>query len=227
MLTNLFETIYTDTQITGTEAIISLFVTLLLGLIISFVYLKTTTNASRDFAATIILIPALISVVITMVNGNSATSIAILGAFSLIRFRSMQGTSKELSYILFTMALGLATGVGYLWFALFLTVVVCMVLILLHITKYGEEKSPKRNLRITIPENLDYEGIFADIFAQYLSYVDLIQVKTTNLGSMYELQYHIIMKDKTQEKEMIDAIRTRNGNLNIICGRVQTQKEGL
>ena len=119
---------------------------------------------------------------------------------TIIRFRSMQGTSKDLAYILFTMTLGLATGMGYIKFSVVLTFVVCLVLILLHFSQYGEVKAEKKDLRITIPENLDYTGIFDDIFEQYTSYQDLMRVKTTNLGSMYELQYHIILKDPRREK---------------------------
>lgn len=139
----------------------------------------------------------------------------------------MQGTSKDLAYILFTMTLGLATGMGYVKFAVVLTIIVCVVLILLSYSQYGEVKAEKKDLRITIPENLDYTGIFDDIFMQYTSFWDLMRVKTTNLGSMYELEYHIILKDPRREKEMIDAIRTRNGNLNIVCGKMNFTKEEL
>lgn len=223
----MFDSIFTTETITMQQAVISIVVAFILGFIISITYMKTSDNHSKNFACTLVIIPALISVVITLVNGNQATSIAILGAFSLIRFRSMQGTSKDLSYILFTMTLGLATGMGYIKFSVVLTFVVCLVLILLHFSQYGEVKAEKIDLRITIPENLDYTGIFDDIFEQYTSYQDLMRVKTTNLGSMYELQYHIILKDPRREKEMIDAIRTRNGNLNIVCGKMNFSREEL
>lgn len=223
----MFDSIFTTETITMQQAVISIVVAFILGFIISITYMKTSDNHSKNFACTLVIIPALISVVITLVNGNQATSIAILGAFSLIRFRSMQGTSKDLSYILFTMTLGLATGMGYIKFSVVLTFVVCLVLILLHFSQYGEVKAEKKDLRITIPENLDYTGIFDDIFEQYTSYQDLMRVKTTNLGSMYELQYHIILKDPRREKEMIDAIRTRNGNLNIVCGKMNFSREEL
>ena len=223
----MFDTIFTGETISIQQSILSIVIALLLGLIISITYMKTSDNHSGNFACTLVITPALISVIITLVNGNQATSIAILGAFGLIRFRSLQGTSKDLSYILFTMTLGLASGMGYVKFACILTIFVCLVLILLSYFKYGEVKKEKKNLRITIPEDLDYTGIFDDIFQQYTSYHDLIQVKTTNLGSMYELNYHIILKDSLKEKEMIDAIRTRNGNLNIVCGKVNFEKEAL
>lgn len=223
----MFDSIFTASTVSMQQAVISILVAFLLGLVISFTYMKTSQNHSKNFACTLVIIPALISVIITLVNGNQATSIAILGAFSLIRFRSMQGTSKDLSYILFTMTLGLATGMGYIKFAVVLTVIICLVLILLSTLKYGEIKSEKKDLRITIPENLDYTGIFDDIFEHHTSFHDLMSVKTTNLGSMYELQYHIILKDPATEKAMIDAIRTRNGNLNIVCGKISFSKEEL
>lgn len=223
----MFDTIFTSSTVSMQQSILSILAAFLLGLVISFTYMKTSENHSKNFACTLVVIPALISVIITLVNGNQAASIAILGAFSLIRFRSMQGTSKDLSYILFTMTLGLATGMGYIKFAVVLTIIVCLVLIVLFAFRFGEVKSEKKDLRITIPENLDYTGIFDDLFEQYTSFHDLMSVKTTNLGSMYELQYHIILRDPAKEKEMIDAIRTRNGNLNIVCGKISFSKEEL
>lgn len=223
----MFDTIFTSSTVSMPQAVISILAAFLLGLVISVTYMKTSENHSKNFACTLVIIPALISVIITLVNGNQATSIAILGAFSLIRFRSMQGTSKDLSYILFTMTLGLATGMGYIKFAVVLTVIICLALIFLFKFKYGEVTSEKKDLRITIPENLDYTGIFDDLFEQYTYFHDLMSVKTTNLGSMYELQYHIILRDPAKEKEMIDAIRTRNGNLNIVCGKISFSKESL
>lgn len=223
----MFDTIFTSSTVSMQQSVLSILAAFILGLIISFTYMKTSENHSKNFACTLVIIPALISVIITLVNGNQAASIAILGAFSLIRFRSMQGTSKDLSYILFTMTLGLATGMGYIKFAVVLTLIVCLVLIVLFAFRFGEVKSEKKDLRITIPENLDYTGIFDDLFEQYTSFHDLMSVKTTNLGSMYELQYHIILKDPAKEKEMIDTIRTRNGNLNIVCGKISFSKEEL
>lgn len=224
MFTSIFDT---ANGISMQQGILSILIAFILGLAISITYMKTNTNYSKNFAYSLVIIPALIGVVITLVNGNSAASIAVLGAFSLIRFRSIQGTSKDLTYILFAMTLGLSTGMGYALFAILLTILVCLVLFILSYKNYGQAKSEKKELRITIPENLDYTGLFDDLFLKYTNKVDLISVKTTNLGSMYELQYHVLIKDVSQEKEMIDAIRTRNGNLTIVCGKTNFSQEAL
>ena len=162
-----------------------------------------------------------------MVNGNLGTGVAVLGAFSLIRFRSVPGNAKDIACIFFSMAVGLATGMGYITFAALITVVVSVFYMLLSKTKFGESESPEKELKVIIPENLDYTEIFDDLFTKYTKKSSLEKVKTTNLGSMYELSYHILLKDKKQEKAFIDEIRCRNGNLTVICARAQSIKEEL
>lgn len=152
---------------------------------------------------------------------------AVLGAFGLIRFRSVPGSSKEIASIFFAMAVGLATGMGFLSFAVVMTLVVGVVFFVLGRTSFGEMKNAEKDLRITIAENLDYTEIFDDIFQNYTRKCNLQRVKTTNLGSMYELDYHITLKDSKKEKEMLDAIRCRNGNLTIVCGRRNTVQDEL
>ena len=229
MFDTIFQSDSTGSVVTVTmqNAIISILVALALGLVISITYMKTSKVYSKNFASSLIVIPALISVVITLINGNQAASLATIGAFTLIRFRSIQGTSKDLAYILFTVTLGLSTGMGYIPFAIVLTAIVCVILIALSLIKYGQPKTEMKDLRITIPENLDYSGVFDDIFSEYTTFAELMRVKTTNLGSMYELQYNIVIRDPKLEKNMIDAIRTRNGNLNIVCGKMNYAKDSL
>ena len=229
MFDTIFQSDSTGSVVTVTmqNAILSILVALALGLVISITYMKTSKVYSKNFASSLIVIPALISVVITLINGNQAASLATIGAFTLIRFRSIQGTSKDLAYILFTVTLGLSTGMGYIPFAIVLTAIVCVILIALSLIKYGQPKTEMKDLRITIPENLDYSGVFDDIFSEYTTFAELMRVKTTNLGSMYELQYNIVIRDPKLEKNMIDAIRTRNGNLNIVCGKMNYAKESL
>lgn len=198
----------------------------LLGVLISFTYMKTG-KVSANFAKTLIILPILVCVVITMVNGNLGTSVAILGAFSLIRFRSLQGSSRDIAFIFFAMTIGLTTSMGYGAFAFAITVLVCAILFILNVVKYGEKNRDKKDLRITIPENLDYTTIFDDLFEKYTQYTKLNRVKTTNMGSLYELQYQVTLKDDAEEKEFLDAIRCRNGNLTIICGRVNFELEEL
>lgn len=197
-----------------------------LGVVISLTYMKTG-KVSKNFARTLIILPILVSVVITMVNGNLGTSVAIVGAFSLIRFRSLQGSSRDIAFIFFAMTAGLTCSMGYLLFAAAITVLVCGILVVLQLSHYGEKRTEEKDLRITIPENLDYTNIFEEIFEQYTEGHKLLQVKTTNMGSLYELRYHTTLKEEAQEKEFLDALRCRNGNLTVILGRTDMGEEEL
>ncbi len=192
---------------------------------VSITYLKTSDQHSVNFARTLIILPMLVCVVILMVNGNLGTSVAILGAFGLVRFRSLQGNSRDIAYIFFAMVTGLTCSVGYLVFATGIVLLICVISFALYLTGYGEKKHEVKDLRVTIPENLDYTTIFDDLFATYTKKHSLYRVKTTNMGSLYELSYHIQEIDEGREKEFMDAIRTRNGNLTVICGRISKGEE--
>lgn len=156
----------------------------ILGFVISLTYLKTG-KVSKNFAKTLIILPMLVCVVMLVVNGNLGTSVAIVGAFSLIRFRSLQGNSRDIALVFFTMSVGLTCSVGYLAFATGITLMICLVLVVLHVTHYAEKKAFEKELRVTIPENLDYNGIFDDLFEKYTKKQRLVRVKTTNMGSLY------------------------------------------
>lgn len=173
------------------------------------------------------LLPTLVQVVIMMVNGNLGAGVAVLGTFSLVRFRSVPGTSREISCIFFAMAVGLATGMGFITFAAAVTVIVGAVMLILTKSPIGKMQPTCRELKITIPENLDYTEIFDEVFDKYIKKQELVKVKTTNLGSMYELTYLVTLKNSNQEKQLIDDIRCRNGNLTVICGRPHTVVEEL
>ena len=201
-------------------------VSVVLGILIAVIYMQQGNN-SKNFVVTLAMMPVLVQVVIMMVNGNVGTSVAVLGTFGLVRFRSVPGTSREIANIFFAMAVGLATGMGYLTFSVAMVVVIGGMFMFLGKTSFGERKYNEKDLRITIAEDLDYTDIFEDIFAEYTSKHSLEQVKTTNLGSMYELKYHITLKNAKKEKEMIDQLRCRNGNLTIICGKRSTLQEEL
>lgn len=201
-------------------------VSVVLGVLIAVIYMQQG-NYSKNFVVTLAMMPVLVQVVIMMVNGNVGTSVAVLGTFGLVRFRSVPGTSREIANIFFAMAVGLATGMGYLTFSVAMVVVIGGMFLLLGKTSFGERKYNEKDLRITIAEDLDYTDIFEDIFAEYTSKSSLEQVKTTNLGSMDELKYHITLKDAKKEKEMIDQLRCRNGNLTIIYGKRSTLQEEL
>lgn len=215
-----------DAGMSMSEAGLCVMAALLLGLLIGWVYMACGPY-SKNFVVTLVTLPVLIQIVIMMVNGNLGTGVAVLGAFSLIRFRSVPGTSREITNIFFSMAVGLAGGTGYLTFALFITVVVCLMQVALYRSGFGETKEGEKLLKITIPENLDYETVFDDIFGEFTKKAELERVKTTNLGSMYELDYRIFMRGPGLEKQMVDEIRCRNGNLTVICGRTICGKEEL
>lgn len=224
MFTSILST--TGGSLTVGAAVICTIASVILGLGISFMYMKQG-KCSKNFAISLVVLPVLIQVVIMMVNGNLGTGVAVMGAFSLVRFRSVPGSSKEICAVFFAMAIGLATGMGFIAFAVMITVVVGALFLILTKTSFGEQKSGAKELKVTIPEALDYTEIFDDLFAKYTTEASLEGVKTTNLGSMFELKYSIILKDEKQEKALIDEIRCRNGNLTIICSRPQMLKEQL
>lgn len=194
--------------------ICSLF-SLFLGLIISIIH-KLTSNYTKNFLITLAVLPILVQSVMMMVNGNLGTSIAIVGAFSLVRFRSIPGTSKEILSVFFAMAIGLATGMGQLLFASILTIMVSLVLLILSKSKFGQRKENIKILKITLPDDLDYTEIFDDLFDKYVVSYTLEKVKTINLGSLFEITYQLNMKTDINEKEFIDDLRCKNGNLKII-----------
>jgi uncharacterized membrane protein YhiD involved in acid resistance len=216
----------TSGDITFTSTLICTLASLVLGFGVALVYMYKN-KYSKNFVITLALLPALIQLVITMVNGNLGAGVAVMGAFSLVRFRSVPGTSKEITSIFFAMALGLTTGMGYIGYAAVFYFIIGAVMIVLAATNFGGKTSDEKELKITIAESLDYNGIFDDLFDKYTKKVELVRVKTTNMGSLYELQYHIEVKDQALEKEFIDELRCRNGNLNITCGRVPITREEL
>jgi hypothetical protein len=181
----------------------------------------------KGFVTTLALLPVIIQSIIMLVNGNVGTGIAVMGAFSLVRFRSVPGTAKEIASIILAMALGLATGTGNIWYAVVFALIINGVIILLSLTGFGETKSPLRSLKIVIPEDLDYYAGFKDLFAEYTRAVSLERVRTVNFGSLYELRYTILLTHPEKEKEFIDNLRQRNSNLEISCGKTLTNREEL
>lgn len=201
---------------------------LVLGALTALCYMKTSKKYTGSFVTTLAVLPAVIQVIIMMVNGNLGAGVAVAGAFSLVRFRSIPGTAKEIGAIFVALASGLATGMGYIAYAAVFTLTVCLVLILYNLISFGEKaQKGKKILTVVIPEGLDYTNCFDDIFSQYLKSNELVQSKTTNMGSLFKLRYEIVLKDSLKEKEMIDALRCRNGNLEIICSNQILSQEIL
>jgi len=213
-------------SITPVEIALCTLTSLAMGAVIACVYMYRGTY-TKNFVVTIVLLPVMIQSVIMVVNGNLGTGVAVAGAFSLVRFRSVPGSAKEIANIFFAMAVGLAAGMGYIFYAAAFTVVIGAVMLLLAATRFGEQDSSRKSLKVTIPEDMDYTGIFDDLFAQYTRSASLERARTTNLGSLYELQYIIVQKDSKREKELLDKIRQRNGNLTVSCGRIAVNKDEL
>ncbi len=223
----MIESIISATGMTLGEAAICTGTSLVLGFIIAFVYSKLG-NYTKNFAVTLSLLPVLVQIVIMMVNGSIGMGIAIMGAFSLVRFRSVPGSSREIVSVFFAMSVGLATGTGYVYFAAAVTAVICVVMILLCKVPVLEVKQGRnKELRITVPENLDYTVIFEDLFQKYTKKCNLVRVKTINLGSLFELRYSVVLKDNKLQKELIDDLRVRNGNLPIVLAEERSSGDEL
>lgn len=210
------------------DLLIATLASLAMGFAVALAYMFRNTY-SKSFVGTLVLLPAMVQIVITMVNGNLGAGVAVMGAFSLVRFRSIPGSAREISSIFFAMALGLATGMGYLMEALLFLVVVGAASFLLNLTRFGEQKRlpTKKELKVTIPENLDYQEAFADIFDKFTKQVVLNQIKTANMGSLFELKYSLDLKEAGTEKQLLDELRCRNGNLAITCHLPVTRSEEL
>jgi hypothetical protein len=211
--------------ITGTEITLGAFfictaVSLILGIAAAALSMfKAKSKYSQSYILTLAMLPSLVQIVIMMVNGNIGAGVAVAGAFGLIRFRSAPGTAKEIGMVFLTTAIGLATGMGYVGIAVVFFIIIAAFMLVLTATRFGSGASDERELKITIPENLDYDGLFDDLFQKYTRCADLDRVKTTNMGTLYELSYKIALRDGVSSKQFLDELRERNGNLNIVCGK--------
>ncbi len=219
MLDTFFKGIF-DTDLTAnispTDFLLCLGCALLCGIILTVCYVFKT-KYTHSFAATLAMLPAVVAVVIIMVNGNIGAGVAVAGAFSLVRFRSAPGTAREIGAIFIAMGTGLVAGMGYLAYALLISLLLGVISLAYNLIaiRLKSTLTHHKVLRITIPEDLDYTDVFEKILAEYTSEHELVQVKTTNMGSLFRLTYNITIKDSTKEKELIDKLRVRNGNLEI------------
>lgn len=213
----IFNTVLTE-SLTLQTYLLCLAVSLILGGVIAFTG-SVKKSCSQSIIITLIILPAIVQTVIMLVNGNVGTGVAVAGAFSLVRFRSAPGPAKDIAIIFLAMAVGIATGTGYLGIAVVFAIILSVLFLVLATLNVGGMTSEERMLKITIPESLDYEGVFKDLFETYTHSYSLTEVKTTNMGSLFKLTYSIKMKKGASEKEFIDKLRCRNGNLEISCGR--------
>jgi uncharacterized protein DUF4956 len=211
------------TAISLPTALLTVLVSFAVGIMISLTYMKTSARESysQNFALTMVLTPAVISVIILLIGSNIARAFSLAGAFSIIRFRSAPGEPRDIAFVLFTMAAGLAAGTGFYGYALLFTVLMCGVMIVLHVTKFGRRNTGMQLLKINVPENLNYEGVFDEVLDKYSDSYELRKIKTTDLGSLYQLVYSISLRDDMSRKEFMDTLRCRNGNLNITLSMAQ------
>lgn len=214
---SIFNTTTASTSISLESAILTIVVSFILGGIISFTYMKTSSKKgySQNFSATLVILPVVIAIIVLLIGSNIARAFSLAGAFSIIKFRSAPGDPKDISFVLFTMAAGLACGVGAYSYAAVFTIFLCVLMYILSLINFGAKKVFHKLLKITIPEDLDYEGAFDDIFEEYTTRYELIKVKTTDLGSLFQLVFNVTMDNSKSQKGFIDALRCRNGNLNI------------
>ena len=204
--------------ITLTSFLICFAVSLVLGVGVAYVSMFRS-KCTQSFALTLAILPAAVQMVIMLVNGNIGAGVAVAGAFGLVRFRSAPGTAKEIAAIFIAMTIGLACGMGYVALAAVFFVVIAAVMLALTAVRFGERDADARIVKITIPENLDYDGLFNDIFAEYTVSNSLERVKTTGMGTLYELSYRIVPKSGELPKKFFDDLRCRNGNLTITCSK--------
>ncbi|MBQ4598530.1 MAG: DUF4956 domain-containing protein [Clostridia bacterium] len=222
LFTGLFDSVLTSV-ISVPHFLLCMGAALILGILLTFGYMYRT-RYTKSFVVTLALLPAVVCVVIMMVNGNVGTGVAVAGAFSLVRFRSAPGSAKEIVAIFLAMGAGLIVGMGYIGFAFLFTLIMCGMCMLYNRLDFGTKRNAAiyKTINITIPEDLDYSDVFDDIFAQYTTEHELVRVKTTNMGSMFRLTYAVSLRDIALEKEFIDKLRCRNGNLEITVSKQET-----
>lgn len=224
LFTGLFETTSSTSLISIGKFFICIIAALVTGLIIALSY-KIRNKTTQNFVTTLALMPAMVCVIILMVNGNIGTGVAVTGAFSLIRFRSVAGSSSDLGAIFLAMGTGLIIGMGYIGFAFVFAIIISIMQIIYANIGMGKRDDVDRTMRIAIPEDLDYTGVFEDLFEKYTTSNQLTNVKTTDMGSLFRLTYNISLKDAKLEKELIDNLRCRNGNLEISISKQEMSSE--
>ena len=207
-----------STEITLTAFLICIFSSIILGVLASLVF-NAGAHHSGSWAQSIAMLPSVVTLVIMLVNGNIGAGLAVAGTFAMVRFRSAVGSAKEITGLFYSVAIGLACGMGYVGFAAIFFVIIAIFEFCMKKSHFGKVGNNNRSLQITIPENMDYEELFDDLFEKYTSRHELVRVKTTNMGTLFELTYQVQLKDVSTSKQFIDDIRCRNGNLKIICSR--------
>lgn len=225
-MNDFFNTVLTNVSadITVYSALITIFTSLILGVLITFTYYKTCDEImyQKSFAVTLLMLPVILSVIILFIGSNIARAFSLAGTLSIIRFRSAPGDPKDIAFIFFSIAAGLSCGVGFFGYGLLFVIILCAVIILLSKTNLFELNSTQKILKITIPEDLNYKGAFDDVLQKYTKSFKLSKIKTTDLGSLFEVVYVISTRNNMDEQEFLNELRCRNGNLNIILSAAPT-----
>lgn len=228
----MFESIFTattDNTISIGTSMLGIGTAVLLGLIIGIAYMFMCRKEryNRDFIIGLVILPAIVAAVILLIGSNVARAFSMAGAFALVRFRSVPGSAKDIAIVFFAMASGLACGLGYVTFACVFVVIMIVILILLTVINFAQPHTDIKQLRITIPESLNYSDVFNDVMNKFTEKAELRKVKITNMGTMFELSYNVVVKDSVNEKEFIDNLRMRNGNLNISLSVAENDNNNL
>ena len=223
----MFEGIFDNggaTVIAVSDFLLCLGVSLFIGVFLALIYTYKSLY-TKSFVITLAILPAVVCVVIMMVNGNVGAGVAVAGAFSLVRFRSAPGTAREIGTIFLAMGAGMVAGMGYLGYAVLVSLLLGFVMLFYQKIGLGEKRggSREKTLHITIPEDVDYTQVFDELLEKYTSAAEVVSVKTTNMGSLFKLTYQITLRNLMEEKELIDALRCRNGNLEISITRREAE----
>ena len=224
-MTNLFGSIFANSLTVG-SFLLAIITSMVLGVVLSLVVMYKN-KYTKSFISALVLIPAIETVVIMLVNDNLGIGLTVAGSFALIRFRSVKGNARELAAVFMAMTIGIICGTGYLMVAVLFTLVLCVAMFLLTALNFGEQPKSERVLRITIPESLNYDEVLDEVLEKYTDNYELEQVKTLSLGSLFRLDYNVTLKKGASIKQMIDELRTRNGNLEIVCSKASVNREEL
>ena len=224
-MTNLFGSIFANSLTVG-SFLLAIITSMVLGVVLSLVVMYKN-KYTKSFISALVLIPAIETVVIMLVNDNLGIGLTVAGSFALIRFRSVKGNARELAAVFMAMTIGIICGTGYLMVAVLFTLVLCVAMFLLTVLNFGEQPKSERVLRITIPESLNYDEVLDEVLEKYTDNYELEQVKTLSLGSLFRLDYNVTLKKGASIKQMIDELRTRNGNLEIVCSKASVNREEL
>lgn len=213
-------------SVTTVEFLWCCLASIVLGAAVAAIYMFRH-NYSKNFVVTLALLPLIVQMVITLVNGNLGAGIAVMGVFNLVRFRSIPGSAKDIGSVFLAMAVGLATGMGYIALAVLFTAVVAVVNVVYVLSPFGRPRQPEKVLTVTVPEDLQFDGMFDEVLERFADGAELTEVRTTNMGSLYQLQYALRLREAGREKDLIDELRCLNGNLKVSLGAAAASREVL